>query len=201
MPNIRPLELDEVTDEVRQRLEASKQRAGYYPNAQRTLAHRPEVMKAVQDLQRAIGGSATVPRQTLFMCAELVSKVAGCRHCQSHAAKNLSQQGVDPAKIRAIWEYETSDLFDERERAALDLAFVAGQRPSHAGPEHFERLREVGYTEAELVDLMAMISLFGFLTTWNDSVATETETGPVELAQEILGGLGWEVGKHASADR
>ncbi|MGI9598986.1 MAG: hypothetical protein ACR2QK_22675 [Acidimicrobiales bacterium] len=73
----------------------------------------------------------------------------------------------------------------------------AGQRPSQAGPEHFERLRQVGYTEAELADLMAMISLFGFLTTWNDSVATETEEAPVEFAMEVLGDMGWEAGKHA----
>ena len=145
MPNIRPLTLDELTPEMRERMEASCERSGYYPNAQLTLARRPEVAKAVQNLQQSIGGSSTVPMQTMFMVAELTSKIAGCRHCQSHVAKNLSRHGVDANKIRAIWEYQTSDLFDERERAALDLAFAAAQRPSMAGPEQFDRLREVGY--------------------------------------------------------
>lgn len=201
MPNIRPLGLDELTPEFRQLMEAAHDRNGYYPNAQLTLAHRPEVAKAVQNLQRAIGGSSTVPMQTMFMVAELTSKVAGCRHCQSHAAKNLAKQGVDEDKIRAIWEYQSSDLFDDKERAALDLALAAAQRPSMAEPAHFDRLRAVGYEEAELVDLMGMVSLFSFLTCWNDSVATETEPGPVEFATEVLGGMGWEAGKHGPADR
>ncbi len=201
MPNILPLTLDELTPEMRERMEASHERTGYYSNAQLTLARRPEVAKAVQNLQQSIGGSSTVPMQTMFMVAELTSKIAGCRHCQSHVAKNLSRQGVDANKIRAIWEYQTSDLFDDKERAALDLAFAAAQRPSMAGPEQFDRLREVGYVEAELVDLMAMISLFGFLTCWNDSVATETEAAPVEFATEVLGGMGWEPGKHAASKR
>jgi len=43
---------------------------------------------------------------------------------------------------------------------------------------------------------MAMISLFGFLTRWNDGVATETEDGPAAFALETLGDLGWELAKH-----
>ena len=197
MPNIRPLELDELTPDLRERMDAAFERNGYYPNAQRTLAHRPEVAKAVQDLQKAIGSSATVPMQTMFMVAELTSKIAGCRHCQSHAAKNLAKHGADAEKIKAIWEYQTSELFDDKERAALDLAFAAAQRPSMSGPEHFDRLREVGYSEAELVDLMGMISLFGFLTCWNDNVATETEEPAVEFATGVLCEMGWAPGKHA----
>ncbi len=198
MANIQPLEIDEVPEDVRERLEMGRQRSGFYSQAQLTLARRPEVMKALGELQRAIGASATVPMQTMFMVAELASKVAGCRHCQSHAAKNLANLGVDAAKIRAVWDYRNSERFDNKERAALDLAFAAAQSPSAATPDHFERLREVGYSEAELVDLMAMISLFGFLNRWNDGVATQTEDAPAAFAVEHLSDLGFELGKHSA---
>ena len=196
MPNITPLELDEVGGDVREHLERLAERTGYVSQAQLTLAHRPQVMHAVAALQQAVGGSATVPRSTMFLVAEMASKVAGCRHCQSHVAKNLHQQGVELDKIRAIWDYENSDLFDERERAALDLAAAAAQVPSMATAEHFERLREVGYSEAELVDIMAMISLFGFMNRWNDGVATRTEDAPARFALEHLGDLDFDLDKH-----
>jgi hypothetical protein len=44
-----------------------------------------------------------------------------------------------------------------------------------------------------------MIALFGFLNRWNDTMATELEEHPLALASDVLGGVGWEVGKHAPA--
>lgn len=196
MPNIEPMQLDEVSDDVREHLDRLADRAGYYSQAQLTLARRPRVMFAVAALQQAVAGSSTVPMETMWMVAEMASKAAGCRHCQSHVATNMFKLGVDTEKIRAIWDYQTSDLFDDKERAALDLAVAAAQTPSTAAPAHFDRLREVGYDEAELVDLMGMISLFGFLNRWNDGVATSTEDAPAAFALENLGDLGFELNKN-----
>ena len=47
-----------------------------------------------------------------------------------------------------------------------------------------------------LVEIVAMISLFGWLNRWNDTMATDLEDEPVEFASKHLAHQGWETGKH-----
>ena len=49
----------------------------------------------------------------------MVSLASGCQHCQSHGAFHLNALGVDRERIRALWQYESSDLFSDAERAAI----------------------------------------------------------------------------------
>jgi hypothetical protein len=41
--------------------------------------------------------------------------------------------------------------------------------------------------------------MFAFLNRWNDTMGTPLEAKPLEVAQQTLGGQGWEAGKHVSA--
>ena len=44
---------------------------------------------------------------------------------------------------------------------------------------------------------MAVIALFGFLNRFNDTMATELESSPIEAGGRYLADRGWTVGKHA----
>jgi hypothetical protein len=46
------------------------------------------------------------------------------------------------------------------------------------------------------VQIVAVISLFGFLKRRNDTMATALESMPGDLASSHLGPVGWEPGKH-----
>ena len=46
------------------------------------------------------------------------------------------------------------------------------------------------------MELVGVISLFGYLNRWNDTMATELEGKPREFAEATLAGQGWAVGKH-----
>ena len=52
------------------------------------------------------------------------------------------------------------------------------------------------WNEGEIVEMLGVISLFGYLNRWNDSMGTSIETGAVESADQYLGKHGWEKGKH-----
>ena len=59
--------------------------------------------------------------------------------------------------------------------------------------EHFD--------EGQVVEIVATIALFGYLNRWNDTMATELETLPAEVAQTTLGDtFDWEIGKHANLE-
>ena len=58
-----------------------------------------------------------------------------------------------------------------------------------------ENLRKY-WNEGEIVEMMGVVALFGFLNRWNDSMGTEMEDGAVESGEKFLRQKGWTVGKH-----
>lgn len=113
------------------------------------------------------------------------------------APEAAHRAGASPEKVEAAFAFETSELFDARERAALRLARDAAFVPNETSEAHFEALR-AHFSESEILDLVAVISLFGWLNRWNDTLATEIEAGPRRFAESHLAGEGWQPGKHAA---
>ena len=85
--------------------------------------------------------------------------------------------------------------FSEAERAALDFSLLASQVPNAVDETIKKRLYEY-WDEGEIVEMLGVISLFGYLNRWNDSMGTSIEDGAVESGNQYLGKHGWEKGKH-----
>jgi hypothetical protein len=73
----------------------------------------------------------------------------------------------------------------------------AAQVPNAVSDADFAELKK-HYTDAQIVDIVAVISLFGFLNRFNDTMATELEAPPIEAGKRFLAEKGWSVGKHAA---
>lgn len=158
----------------------------------------PEMYDKLKELQAIIFLSPPGFEMN-FMVFTVSSLAAGCRHCQAHASYGLDRAGVPIEKIQAIWNYDTSDLFDDRERAALDFGFAAGSCPNSVGPEHHAALRE-HFTDEEARGLIATAALGGFMNRYNDSLATVTDNEAAQWAMANLGPIGWDIGQHVGAD-
>ena len=100
--------------------------------------------------------------------------------------------------MQALWSFEQSDLFDDRERAALRFAVAAGSVPSSVSAEHHAELR-THFSDEEVRTLISVVSVGGFMNRYNDSLATVTDQESVDWASTNLGHLGWDVGKHTGA--
>lgn len=158
----------------------------------------PELRQTVNALIKLVFPSREVPgelKQLIFTAASVAS---GCRHCQSHGAYHLHRLGAPDEKIQALWNYQTSPLFSEAERVALDLAFAAGVSPNAAGPDNFAELRK-HYTDTQIIEILAVIAMGGFLNRWNDTIATVTDQESIDFAERVLRPVGWAPGKHAGA--
>ena len=52
------------------------------------------------------------------------------------------------------------------------------------------------WSDDEIVEILGVIALFGFLHRWNDSMATTLEAPAAEVGAAHLAGRGWRAGKH-----
>lgn len=197
MPRIEPRSL-EGTGELRPLIEASQERMGFVPNSMLILAHRPEILRGFRQFSEAINGpSATIDRQLRNLIAQIASRAAGCGYCMAHTANSGERSGISAEKENALWEFETSPLYSGAERAALRVARGAAQVPNAVSDEDFVELRS-HFTNAQVVEIVAVIALYGFYNRFNDTMATQLERSPLEAGKKYLAERGWVPGKHST---
>jgi alkylhydroperoxidase family enzyme len=113
----------------------------------------------------------------------------------AHTAGAALRLGIDEKKLDAVWEYRTSPLYSAAERVALDFALAAASQPNDVTDELFARMKQ-HWSEGQIVEITAVIALFGFMNRWNDTMATPLEAEPIEVGEKHLARHGWDAGKH-----
>ncbi|MFY7671125.1 carboxymuconolactone decarboxylase family protein [Tenacibaculum sp. MEBiC06402] len=195
MPLVTPL--DPNHDEETKRLsDFYNETLGFCPNSVLTMQRRPDISKAFINLNKAVmANHGRVTSALKRMIAWVSSNATGCRYCQAHAIRAAERYGAEQEKLDNIWEYKTHPAFTEAERAALDFSLAASLVPNVVDETIKERLYE-HWNEGEIVEMLGVISLFGYLNRWNDSMGTSIEDGAVESGEQYLGKHGWNKGKH-----
>jgi len=197
-PRLAPLPPDPALADVFARFAAAC--GGFVPNAMLIMQHRPKILRAFIQMAAAVSDPETSEVDAGFkrLIALVASHAAGCRYCMSHNAAIARGAGIGDAKLDAVWEYHTSPLYTDAERVALDVALAAGSVPNDVTDEMFARLRE-HWNDGQIVEIVAMIALFGFLNRWNDTLATPIEVGALAVGEKYLAPHGWEAGRHLRA--
>lgn len=171
---------------------------GFVPNSVLIMQRRPKMVKALAQLAAAVWDpESAVDRGFKRLLAHFASRAAGCQYCMAHTFGGAARLGVDEAKLEALWDYRTSPLYTEAERIALDFALAAGAVPNEVTDELFAGLR-AHWSEEQVVEIVGVIALFGFMNRWNDTMATPLEAEPVEVGERYLAKRGWSPGKHAA---
>jgi len=124
MAHLQPLSRT-ATPELTERFNHYHNTRGFVPNSILTMQRRPEIAKAFMALNQAILYEGTVREELKMLISLIASQAAGCRYCQAHMANLSSIYKASAEKIAAVWDWETSELFSEAERAALTLAYKA----------------------------------------------------------------------------
>ena len=57
------------------------------------------------------------------------------------------------------------------------------------------------FSERQVIEVVAVISLFGFLNRWNDTIATVTDQESIDFAKQVLEPVGWDAGKHIGEEK
>ena len=172
---------------------------GFCPNSIITMYHRPAIAKAFIAMNKAVmenQGKITSALKRLI--AYVSSNTTGCRYCQAHAIRAAERYGAKQDQLDHIWEYKTHPAFANAEKAALDFAFASSTVPNTVNDAIADNLRK-HWDEGEIVEITAVIALFGYLNRWNDSMGTEMENGALESGEKYLAKKGWTAGKHGYA--
>lgn len=160
-PHITPVEVEEATAEQLEAMKVTPSAKKVSPYV-RTLAHDPESYVARTVLFNAImyaeGG---LPRPERELGALGASIVNGCAYCAMVHGRQHANLTKSDDVITALW-HERVDLLSPRDQAIWKFAQALSRTPSQASAEHMQALKDEGMSDAEIVDLIHAIAIFGW---------------------------------------
>jgi uncharacterized peroxidase-related enzyme len=195
MARLEPLSAD-TTPELKAHFDFFLGTLGFTPNSVLTMQRKPKLVQALAQLNAAVmdpGGEVDLGFRRLI--GHVASKASGCVYCQAHTLLGAHNFGISDAKLADVWTYASSPHYSPSERIALDFALAAASQPNAVSDELFAQMK-AHWRDAQIVEILGVVAMFGFLNRWNDSMATPLEDVALSVAQTAAGERGFGVGKH-----
>ena len=196
MPLVTPLS-PEHSEEVSELAKFFNETLGFCPNSVLTMQRRPGIAKAFINLNKAVmqnDGEVTSEQKRLI--GYLTSAVTGCRYCQAHTILAAKRYGGSDERLNNIWNFRDSDLYTDAEKAAFEFSLAASSVPNAVDDQISEELHKY-WSDDDIVEILGVVALFGYLNRWNDSMATTMEPGAVDAGETYLTHQeDWTRGKH-----
>ena len=127
------------------------------------LVHQPEVLKqrsvAFNAIMYAPGG---MPRSERELGATVVSRINGCVYCASVHAQRFEQLAKRTDAIVEVFNDPHTAGTSERERAIVQFSIELTSHPERVSSASIQALKDVGLTEAEILDLMHSVAIFAW---------------------------------------
>jgi len=158
---------------------------------------KPHLAKAFVNLNKAVMNNAgSISSEFKRIIAYISSNTVGCRYCQAHTIRAAERYGGEKKRLEQAWDFENSTLFTEAEKVALRFTIAASSVPVSTSQE-LEELLQHHWDETDILEIMSVIALFGYLNRWNDVMGTSLEKDAKESAENLLQDQ-WDIGKHAT---
>jgi uncharacterized peroxidase-related enzyme len=151
---------EELPDDVRDRIDEERERAGFTPNVMSAFAYKPSHFRAFFDYHDALIEDTSLEREEIEMLVVTVSGVNDCLYCVvAHGA--LLRIYADAPKLaeQLATNHRAADL-SEQHRTMLDVAVELTESPGKIDGEEIERLREVGFSTEEIWDIASVVAVF-----------------------------------------
>ncbi len=127
------------------------------------LVHQPEILRQRSEAFNAImyapGG---MPRAERELASTVVSRVNGCVYCASVHAQRFEQLAKRNDVIVQVFEDPRTAGTTDRERAIAEFSVLLTEAPDMVSASSIQTLKDVGLTEAEILDLIHSIAIFAW---------------------------------------
>ncbi|MDH3662006.1 MAG: peroxidase-related enzyme [Alphaproteobacteria bacterium] len=153
--------LEELPDDLREKIEEIAEKSGFVPNVFMALARRPDELRAFFAYYDALmtreGGLSKAEKEMIVVATSAANR---CPYCVvSHGAllRIFSKNPLLGEQVAVL--YEKADI-SERQRAMLDAAMVLAKDPGAFGEADIDKLKAAGFSEDDVWDIGAITAFF-----------------------------------------
>ena len=182
MARVAMLDPDQATGRTKEVFERVKSYYRMIPGLQKGLAHLPETTDALWTLSLATASEGSIREELKRVFFAVTAYEVECEYCTAaHMIALLGKRWSREECVEVI-EGKPSPRLSDKENAAVNFARIVGRRPAAVTDEMTDGLRAVGWTDAEIVEIVASVALMRYTST----VASALDV-PLEPAMESVG--------------
>jgi alkylhydroperoxidase family enzyme len=163
-PYISYLPLEQMDERMQEEMHRCAREGTPRPESSAVRAHAPNAFWAFADSWKAIFHSGVCDHSIKELCRVYISRTVTCEFCGNQRSIKATTAGLQEQQYDELLNFESSDRYDERHKAAL--AYAEAIAWNTGDPEGlWERLR-AHFTEAEQVELGCFIALTFGQQSW-----------------------------------
>jgi 4-carboxymuconolactone decarboxylase len=121
-------------------------------------AHQPKMMIGMGRFNQAIRKGKTVDERIKNLVELKGAQMIGCEYCVDLGSQICRKSGLADEELLGLPTYRSSDLFNDREKAALDYAVAVMRTPVEMTDELFARMKE-HFSDEQIVEITALLTL------------------------------------------
>ncbi|MFC7230385.1 peroxidase-related enzyme [Saliphagus sp. GCM10025308] len=166
MANVDPMtrfpvpDVEDLPDDLRERIEEETERAGFTPNVFLAYAYRPSHFRAFFQYYDALVEDTELTRFEIEMIIVAVSGANDCYYCNTAHGALVRLYGDDPLLAdQLISNYRNADVSD-RHRAMLNLAVALTTDQATVEEADLERLEDHGFSREAIWDIGSVAAFF-----------------------------------------
>jgi uncharacterized peroxidase-related enzyme len=153
-------DVEDLPEDLQDRIEAESERAGFTPNVFLAMAYRPKQARAFFDYHDALLEETALEREEIEMVIVTVSGVNDCLYCiVAHGALCRIYADAPMLAEQLVANHRTADV-SETHRAMLDFAVKLTEEPEKVDEADLERLREHGFSQEAIWDIGNVVSFY-----------------------------------------
>jgi len=150
----------DLPDDVRERIDAETEEAGFTPNVFSAFAYKPAHFRPFFDYHDALVEESTLERGEIEMLVVTVSGVNDCLYCVvAHGALCRIYNKAPKLADQLATNHRLADLGDAH-REMLDFAVKLTESPGEITDEDVQALRDAGFSQEEVWDITSVVSVF-----------------------------------------
>lgn len=158
MPLIDYVKPDEASDAVCERLKTFQETRGRYSSLQLLLANNPHSMLAHGEYANAITNEGDINRELKELAHLTVSLTNDCEYCISSHAQGLVENMDLPREYVDELAHGNYCGLNNRQKAVVEFARQTANDPKRMTSDHIDALREVGFSDGDIVELLVLVS-------------------------------------------
>jgi uncharacterized peroxidase-related enzyme len=162
-------------------------RMGYLPNYARVFCHRPEVMEPLSRLQENI--TAHMDPRLWALVSMAVAREINSSYCSLAYARRLLARYFSESELLGILIGSEQAPITAGERAAMHVAVKLARDSSTVCQSDIDQLRNEGFTDAEIFDLVAAAGYRCFFAKVTDALGARPDAALGEMGDTLLENL------------
>lgn len=152
------------------------------PNYAKAVAVSPAALAIYWDFQRSFYQHTTLPQSLTSMILYTIAETGNCQYCSATHELTCRTLGVDEETLSSLVE-DLGNVSPQRIQAIIEFALKVARDPQGLVPEDYERVREQGVTDEELVEII----LIAAIGKYNDTLADALKIDVEPMVAEALG--------------